>query len=643
MRESGHIRFVGRSMRVLVRMAMASITFAIIGDLPEVMGAPLSLSIVRDDGADAQSGRPILLRIGDGQLSDPLELWYLEAYCRSDSTDADWVQHTVIPHRCEVLEHSATEPRIRLRDVLADGLIVEHEITTTEDEVRFTLEAHNPTGRRSEAHWAQPCLRIGDFCGRGLKQTADGQAYVSQCFVFVDHQLNMLPTQPWATNARYEPGQVWCPFHVPREDVNPRPLSVIVPSSGLIGCFSKDQRLICATAWEPYQELFQGVIRCIHADLRLGGLAPGKRLRVQGKIYVVPNDVEKLLQRYRIDFPEHQPLDTTGTIQTAAGTGTPDVCGQPFGVEPGPDGMIYICEVENHRVMKLDPRSGRLAAVAGSGMQGYRGDGGHALQAELNEPYEVRFDRDGNMYFVEMRNHVVRRVEQQSNVIATVAGTGSAGYSGDGGPATSAQLSMPHSIVIDDDNVLYIADIGNHRIRRVDLTTGRIETLAGTGETEMPLDGQIAKGSPILGPRALFLDGRTLWIALREGHSVWKMDLDRGRLWHVAGTGQRGYSGDGGPAGQAQFDGPKGIALDPFGNIVIVDTENQVLRRIAARTGIIQTIAGGGPTTRGYGGDDGPAIHAQLDRPHGVGIDPQGRIFVGDTNNHRVRVIDATR
>src|SRR6185369_8962210 len=129
--------------------------------------------------------------------------------------------------------------------------------------------------------------------------------YLPKCFVFLDGTLSRMPTRNWATQARYTPGQAWCPRNVPRTDANPRPLSPLVPDNGLIGCFSGDEKLICATAWEPYQELFQGIIRCLHSDFRLGGLAPGETRKIRGKIYIVPNDVERLLKRYRKDFPEH--------------------------------------------------------------------------------------------------------------------------------------------------------------------------------------------------------------------------------------------------------------------------------------------------------------------------------------------------
>jgi len=335
-------------------------------------------------------------------------------------------------------------------------------------------------------------------------------------------------------------------------------------------------------------------------------------------------------------------------IDTVAGTGLPENnggsgrakeinVGQPFGVEIGPEGALYVTEVGNHRVLRVDLRTGELTTVAGTGRKGYAGDGGPATKAELNEPYEVRFDKAGNMFFVEMRNHVVRRVDAKTGVISTIAGTGEAGFDGDGGPAIAAKLAQPHSIALDHRGGLYVADIGNHRIRRIDLESGQIETMAGTGRRELPKAGALARGSAVAGPRALFIDGSTMWVALREGHSVWTLDLESGKWEHVAGTGKKGFGGDGQSARDAAFDGPKGIALGPSGNVYVVDTENQAIRMIERQTGLISTIAGGGPDRRGSGGDGGPATGAQLDRPHGICISSNGDVFIGDTLNHRVR------
>jgi sugar lactone lactonase YvrE len=317
--------------------------------------------------------------------------------------------------------------------------------------------------------------------------------------------------------------------------------------------------------------------------------------------------------------------------------------GDPFGVEVGPDGALYVTEVRNHRVRRLDLKTGELSTVAGCGRRGYSGDGGQAVEAELNEPYEVRFDRDGNMYFVEMQNHIVRCVDRKTNVIATVGGNGRQGYSGDGGPATEAMFSQPHSIALDGKGSLYVADIGNHRIRRIDLQTGMIESIAGNSERMLPKDGQTARGNPILGPRALCVDGNNLWIALREGHSVWRMDLTDGILHHVAGTGDAGFAGDGGPAIAAKFNGPKGIATGLNESLFVADTENNVIRRLDLASGTVSTITG--VRSDGKGGADNGAVEGatQLNRPHGICVGSDGALFVGDTLNHRVRRISKRR
>jgi sugar lactone lactonase YvrE len=310
--------------------------------------------------------------------------------------------------------------------------------------------------------------------------------------------------------------------------------------------------------------------------------------------------------------------------------------GQPFGVEIGPDGYLYICEVENHRVWRLDRRYRTLQVVAGTGKRGFTGDGGVATKANMNEPYEVRFDDDGNMYVVEMQNHIVRRIDAVTQEISTVAGTGAPGFAGDGGPASEARLNRPHSIAIHKRH-LYIADIGNHRIRQVDLDSGQIETLLGNGRQQLPQAGPIRANSPMVGPRALYVRDQNLWIALREGHSIWKLDLDQGMLTHVAGNGQKGYSGDGGDPKVATFNGPKGIVVDWYERVYVVDTENQVIRRIDTQEDRITTVAGSGQ--QGDGGDGQSALSAGMDRPHGICVDDEGMIYIGDTNNHRVRAV----
>lgn len=334
-------------------------------------------------------------------------------------------------------------------------------------------------------------------------------------------------------------------------------------------------------------------------------------------------------------------------FDSVAGTGAPENngdagaasttnIGQPFGVEIGPDRALYITEVGHHRVRRLDFATRELTTIAGCGKRGYSGDGGPAVDAELNEPYEVRFDHGGNMYIVEMKNHIVRRVDGKTKKISTVVGNGRQGYGGDGGPAIKAMFSQPHSIAIDRQEDIYIADIGNHRIRRIDSKTGIVESIAGNSERAPPRDGQVARGNSLVGPRALFIDGNTLWIALREGHSIWRMELADGVLHHVAGTGQPGYAGDGGPAIEARFNGPKGIAVASNRHVFVTDSGNNVIRRIDLKSGLIATIAGG--KSPGKRRDDHRVANfsANLNQPHGLCVAPDGAVFIGDTMNHRI-------
>lgn len=221
---------------------------------------------------------------------------------------------------------------------------------------------------------------------------------------------------------------------------------------------------------------------------------------------------------------------------------------QPFGLVIGPDRALYICEVGSHTIRRVDLMSGQSQVVVGTGKKGYQGDGGPAAIAELNEPYEIRFDAKGNLLFVEMQNHIVRRVDAVTSVISTVAGTGKPGFSGDGGPATAAELRQPHSIALDSAGHIYICDIGNHRIRKVDAATGAISTFAGTGGRGTTSDGATLDGTPLNGPRALDFDGHNaLFLALREGNALFKIDLEKRTLHHLAGNGKSGYAGDGGP------------------------------------------------------------------------------------------------
>jgi sugar lactone lactonase YvrE len=328
------------------------------------------------------------------------------------------------------------------------------------------------------------------------------------------------------------------------------------------------------------------------------------------------------------------------TVSTVIGTGTAGFSdtqvANPYGIIVGPDGHLYFCDLDNQRIRRLDRGTRQVTTIAGNGTRGHSGDGGPATGAALNMPHEIQFDARGHLYVAERDSHVVRKIEASTGIISTLAGTGTPGFSGDGGPAGSAELRQPHAIAIDRQNGLLICDIGNHRIRRVDLATNRIETWAGTGVAQPTPDGAPLAGTPLNGPRtfAFGADG-SLFLALREGNAILRIDPAMRTLHHVAGVGGRnGWSGDGGPARAAQLGGPKGLAFDARRtSLFVADTETHVIRRIDLRTGGISTVLGNGQ--RGDGPDDDP-LQCKLNRPHGLCVDGDV-LYVTDSESHRIR------
>jgi sugar lactone lactonase YvrE len=334
-------------------------------------------------------------------------------------------------------------------------------------------------------------------------------------------------------------------------------------------------------------------------------------------------------------------------ISTVIGTGQPGMAADgeaaataklnnPFGVLIGPDGGLYWADFAGHRILRLDLGSRRVSVIAGTGEKGHEGDGGPAKLARLNTPHEVRFDRAGNMFIAERDANVVRHVNMASGTISTVAGTGVRGFAGDGGPATSAQLAQPHSIALDRNDNLYICDILNNRIRLRDPGTGVISTFAGTGDAAATPDEAPLAGTPLLAPRSIDIaPNGLLYLVLREGNKVLVIDPARRAMKRIAGTGKMGYSGDGGRAMDAEFRGPKGVSFSPSSDLYIADTENHVIRKISLATGIISTVAGTG--SRGDG-PDGDPLKCALNRPHGV-FAHGSVLYIGDAENNRIRAL----
>lgn len=336
-----------------------------------------------------------------------------------------------------------------------------------------------------------------------------------------------------------------------------------------------------------------------------------------------------------------------GTVTTVAGNGNKGFSGDGgpataaqinnvFAVARGPDGALYLCDMDNHRIRRVTA-DGLIATYVGGEKRGYDGDGGPATKAALNMPYEMAWDRAGNLYFVELGNHCVRRVDAATQVITTVAGTGKAGFGGDGGPASRALFNQPHSLAFDAAGDLYVCDILNHRIRKIAMPTGVITTWSGTGEKTTAADGSPITGSALHGPRALaFAPDGKCWLALREGNALLRLDPRANTLQRVAGTGKSGFTGNGGPALQATLAGPKCVALDAAGNVYLADTESHSIRYLDVKKGTVEVLVGNGRKGDGPDGDD--PLRCQLARPHGVFVDQDGAVFIGDSENHRVRV-----
>ena len=335
------------------------------------------------------------------------------------------------------------------------------------------------------------------------------------------------------------------------------------------------------------------------------------------------------------------------SIETIAGTGKQGFSGDggpatkaeldnPFGIVRGPDGAFYYCEYTGQRIRRIG-KDGTITTIAGTGQVGFTGDGGPALEATFNKPHELRFDTFGDLYIVDMVNHAVRKIDMKTGMITTIAGTGQPGYGGDGGPAVKAQFKQPHSIQFGPEGDLYICDIGNHVIRKIDMKTATISTFAGTGKAGDTPDGSPIAGTPLKGPRSLDFDREgNLWLATREGNQVFKFEFKAGKIHHIAGTGKGGFTGHGGPALEATLSGPKGISVDASGNVWLADCESHSIRMIDAKSGRIELIAG---TGKKGDGADGDPLKCEMGRPHGVYADADGGIYIGDSEAHKIRVL----
>jgi streptogramin lyase len=313
-------------------------------------------------------------------------------------------------------------------------------------------------------------------------------------------------------------------------------------------------------------------------------------------------------------------------LSTLIGNGKPGLndrqTANPYGLVIGPDKALYFCDIDTHVVRRYDFKTKKTTVVAGTGKKGFSGAGGPATQADLNEPYEVRFDKQGNLYFADMRNHVIQRVDKKTGILTTIAGTGQPGFSGDGGPGAQAQLNQPHSITFDPQGRLLICDIQNHRVRRWDPKTNRIETFLGTGEKKNPAENAPLSGTPVHGPRAIDIaKSGKMYLVLREGNAVYEVDPKSNQYRLLVNQG---------------IKGPKGITIAPNGLLYIADTENHLVQSIDPKTKTLNRVAGNGQ--RGDG-PDGDPLAAKMNRPHGVFADKHGNIYIADSEAHRIRTM----
>ncbi|MCX5200618.1 RICIN domain-containing protein [Streptomyces sp. NBC_00237] len=336
--------------------------------------------------------------------------------------------------------------------------------------------------------------------------------------------------------------------------------------------------------------------------------------------------------------------DSAPPINTVAGTGAHGYSGDngpatsaklyhPYEVAVDTTGALYISEFGGHRVRKITA-DGKTSTITGNGTKGFSGDCAPATGAQLNTPRGLAVDSVGAVYIADSENHRVRKVTADGK-ICTVAGNGTKGFSGDGGAAVTAQLNGPYGVAVDTTGTLYITEFGNHRVRKV-TTDGKISTIAGTGNAGSVGDGGPAASARLKEPRGVEV-GRAgdLYIADAGNHRIRRIAAD-GKISTIAGTGTKGFSGDGGLATDARLNSPYGVAVDSTGTLYIAEIEGHRVRKVTA-DGKISTIAGTG--TGGFAGDDGPADSAQLRRPVGVAVDRSGTLYIADHANHRVRKI----
>jgi DNA-binding beta-propeller fold protein YncE len=313
---------------------------------------------------------------------------------------------------------------------------------------------------------------------------------------------------------------------------------------------------------------------------------------------------------------------------------------EPFGIDFDKDGNAYVVELSGGRVLKVN-RRGNVSTLAGALKQkGDDGDGGPAEKARFNGMHNLAVASSGDLYLADTWNRKVRKIDGKTGIVSTIAGTGQAGYSGDGGPAVKATFGGIYCVSLDPKHEkLYLADLDNRRIRVIDLATGVVSLVAGNGQKGVPGDGADARTAPLVDPRAVAADTKgNVYVLERGGHALRVVDA-AGKIRTVVGaSGKRGATGDGGDAASATLNGPKHLCIDREDNVIIADAENDLIRKYIPSTGKIVRVAGTGK--RGAAGIGGPPEQAELARPHGVTVHADGTLYIVDSYNERVLRIE---
>lgn len=297
---------------------------------------------------------------------------------------------------------------------------------------------------------------------------------------------------------------------------------------------------------------------------------------------------------------------------------------EPFAVEFGPKGDWYICEYKGQRIVRVES-GGKITILAGTGKEGNSGDGAAASTATLRDPHGIALSQSGQMYVADTLNHTIRRIDLKTNVITTIAGTGEKGFSGDGGPAAKAQFNGTFALALNKANDrLYVADLSNRRVRMIDLKSGIISTIAGNGQNGEPSDGAEAASSPLVDPRAVTVDSKgNVYILERRGNALRVVDA-KGKIRTLIRPGSV----------TPDLNGPKHLCVDGRDSVIIADAENHLIRRYDPGSGRTTVIAGTGkPGSRIHSSNP---LSTELNRPHGVTVNRRGELYVSDSYNHRI-------